>query len=757
MGDTFSAPNDAVVDDMLTEELKLRTSFFSSQPVTSIATTQTRIILPEQQGIRKADNVFECTNEHVDAKLLFSCLAAALHDGCIHPKKYAKSKLRSISLAVVEFVPWLNDHIIDCSNRATIVKDFETFRVNDCKVKPQSSQAAGLLNALGIGLAVKGFKDKLLQLEVAYIRNIIDKTKLSKNSEPDQNTLTSYFSQMQWIREYMDNDLFNRVASPKALMTSFSITVATLMLEAQRLLDELELYCIEHKITTDMLCIEQTTNKKDTHQRALLLHLVNTFCKDYNDKSLRCIKVMLFDISTPLAYLDNLRRLKSGEQLTVRVFRKTYNTVNANLALFTYDTVLAVAQRAEKKQLGAIDIPPVSVTALEEKCFIWLMAWQAVQPSDIAKLKRTDFRLMERSNGSITHVSCEYYKGRAHDYKETPMLAARDVEGEAVLSFIQRKGLNIDANTALVSMPNLCNLQRCGPSTLINQMFDLAAFPVIHTKILLELGKRKAAPALLDSINTMMSHGIVMSRSWKKSAGLEDTSRESFRAEVNNSLPGEWFGLEAIKNSSVHSRSDNYRIGHLVNYNSHENETERSSYLTSENPEWLNNCGRVTRSVMNDLAINVLSPSSDLVFNGDFTQALEVINDKKNDVLSRLKLVTNTTGKVNELGIIANYVSDEDDYPDTIYLLDTPETYVQMKHYLAEGLKHYKQLLVGNPIFLEYTVLPTCEWIDVLFNTSNLKQPNGRGFSEKTVKEGDIMYKTFRNHLPPLFAAQLKG
>jgi hypothetical protein len=89
--------------------------------------------------------------------------------------------------------------------------------------------------------------------------------------------------------------------------------------------------------------------------------------------------------------------------------------------------------------------------------------------------------------------------------------------------------------------------------------------------------------------------------------------------------------------------------------------------------------------------------------------------------------------------------------------LDTPETYVQMKHYLAEGLKHYKQLLVSNPIFLEYTVLPTCEWIDVLFNTSNLKQPNGRGFSEKTVKEGDIMYKTFRNHLPPLFAAQLKG
>jgi hypothetical protein len=153
----------------------------------------------------------------------------------------------------------------------------------------------------------------------------------------------------------------------------------------------------------------------------------------------------------------------------------------------------------------------------------------------------------------------------------------------------------------------------------------------------------------------------------------------------------------------------------------------------------------------------VLNPSRDLAFNGDFTQALEVINDKKNDVLSRLKLVTNTTGNVNELGIIKDHVPVDDDYPDTLYLLDTPETYVQMKHYLAEGLKHYKQLIRSNSVFLEYTVLPTCEWIEVLFNASNLKQANGQGFSQETVKQGNIMYKTYQAHLPPLFTAQLKG
>ncbi len=754
MNDDTLSTEDAVMDDMLAEEQQLQASFLRSRPVTAIALTPIRIILPEGPGIRQSDNVFECSNEHVDAKLLFSCLAVALHDVHTHPKLYAPSKLRGISLAVQEFIPWLNTHIINSRNRATIVKDFETFRVNECKVQPQSSLAAHLLDALRVGLAVKGFKDKRSQLEVAYLRNIIDKTKLSKKSVAKQTTLTNYFGQIQWVREHMDSELFNRVASPKALMSSFSITVATLMLEAQRLLDELESYCINHQITTDMFTIERTNKKESDHKRALLRHLVNIFCKDYNDDSSDFIKVMLFDISSPYAYEENLRRLKNGKQIAKDAFRKQYNTVNQDVGLFSYDTVLDVVKRAEQKQLGATDIPPMPVSSLEQMCFIWLMAWQAVQPTDIAKLKNSDFRFMERNDKSITHVGCEYYKSRAHDYKETSLLAVSDVEGKAVLRYTQRKMLANGDSTALVSLSNLCNIQICGSTTFIKQVFGLATFPVIHTKILLELGKREATSVLLDSITTMMSHGITCSF-WKTCTESEDLSVEAFRAQVNNPLPLGWFGLEAIKNSAVHSRSDKYRIGHLVNYNSHTNETQRDSYNTAENEEWLDNCGRVTRSVMHDLSINVLSPSSDLVFNGDFTQALEVINDKKNDVLSRLKLVTDTTGKANELGMIDKHVPVEDDLPDTLYLLDTPETYVQMQHYLDQALKHYQQILKSNPVFLEYTVLPTCEWIEVVFNASNLKQTNEKGFSQKTVEAGLVLYKEYQAYLLPLFTAQL--
>lgn len=334
------------------------------------------------------------------------------------------------------------------------------------------------------------------------------------------------------------------------------------------------------------------------------------------------------------------------------------------------------------------------------------------------------------------------------------MLAVSDVEGKAVNSYIQRKKLANDDSTPLVSLPNLCNATACGSDTFIQQVFDFASVPVIHTKILFELAKRKATSVMLDSVNTMMSHGMT-AYSWREKTESKDTSVEAFRAQVNNPLPIKWFGLESIKNSAVHSRSDKYRIGHLVNYDSHTNETARDSYNTAENQEWLNNCGRVTRSVMNDLAINVLSPSSDLVFRGDFTQALEVINDKKNDVISRLKVVTKTTGKTNELGMLKGHIPVEDDYPDTLYLLDTAETYVQMKHYLAQGLKHYKKLLISNPVFLEYTVLPTCEWIEELFNASNIKTTNGKSFSQKTVKAGNLMYKTYQAHLSPLFTAQL--
>ena len=72
------------MDDMLTEEQQLQTNFLRSQSVTPIAITPTRIVFPESPGIRQSDNVFLCTNEHVDAKLLFSCLAVALHDVRTH-------------------------------------------------------------------------------------------------------------------------------------------------------------------------------------------------------------------------------------------------------------------------------------------------------------------------------------------------------------------------------------------------------------------------------------------------------------------------------------------------------------------------------------------------------------------------------------------------------------------------------------------------------------------------------------------------
>jgi len=754
MNDGILKTGDAVPDDMLSKEQQLQADFSRSRPVTPIVISPTRIVLPEGPGIRKSNNVFECTNEHVDAKLLFRCLATALHDVRIHPKRYPASKPRSISLAIQEFIPWLNNHTIDHRNRATIVKDFETFRVNDCEVQPQGSQAAGTLDSLRVGLAVNSFKDTVSQLEAAYIYNIVNKTKLSKNSVPEQTTLTNYFGQMQWIREYMDNNLFNRVASPKALMASFSITVATLMLEAQRLLDELEQYCINHNITTDMLSIKRTNKRETLHQVALLRHLVNFFGKGYSSKTPEFIKVMLFDLSNAEAYQDNQRRLKSGDKLARKAFRKQFNTVSLDVALFNYNIVLAVVKRAEKKRLKATFIPPMPVTPLEQICFVWLMAWQMVQPTDIPKLKRSDFRFMERSNSTITHVGCEYYKSRAHDYKEVPLLAVTDVEGKAVLSYIQRKMLLDDDNNPLVSLPQLCKQQTCGATTFISQLFDLTNFSSIHTQILFELGKRKATSVIIDCITAMMSHGITANL-WRKKTDSKDTLIEAFRDQVNTPLPLTWFGLEAIKNSAVHSRSDKYRIGHLVNYHSHTNETEGSSYMTIGNQDWLNNCGRVTRSVMHDLAMNVLSPSKDLVFNGDFTQALEVITDKKNDVLSRLKMVTDTTGKANDLGILKGHVSVDDDYPDTLYLLDTPETYVQMKHYLDESSKRYKQLLMSNPVFLEFTVLPTCEWIEVLFNASGLTNANRTGFSKTTVDAGDKMYKTIQAHLPRLFIAQL--
>jgi len=87
--------------------------------------------------------------------------------------------------------------------------------------------------------------------------------------------------------------------------------------------------------------------------------------------------------------------------------------------------------------------------------------------------------------------------------------------------------------------------------------------------------------------------------------------------------------------------------------------------------------------------------------------------------------------------------------PDLMYLVESPETVMKFKHFLTELEYKHMRISQNAPDFLFFTALPTAEWIEEVFSQ--------RLFSRDVVLKGEIMYKKFREHLPPLFVAQTGG
>ena len=80
---------------------------------------------------------------------------------------------------------------------------------------------------------------------------------------------------------------------------------------------------------------------------------------------------------------------------------------------------------------------------------------------------------------------------------------------------------------------------------------------------------------------------------------------------ADKTCPQSLFKGSHIKNSSVYSRTDQYRDEDLINTNSHSSLTEKLSYMTDANKEWVNQVGRILRMVLVDIEMHAFSPKFD--------------------------------------------------------------------------------------------------------------------------------------------------
>ena len=632
-------------------------------------------------------------------------------------------------------------------NRATWLKDFEAWRVGEKGVKTQSTGLDKIKLMIKDALVLSAFTETLTDSERGYLVTLSN-TDVAPREEADPVNLNQWFSQHTWLRRDdigIGHELYARLVSPKALMMSFRVTIETALLYLQAskdaLIDGFRLAGVTPEdIPTLAEVVVPDGKRKDHYIRNEKAAIINR------------LRAKL------VPFLDDIPFLKNALELVIFTEARPQFRKDIFEKLLTNQPIIAASKKESngffisKEQVGFIDVgfltqlalhvqsPPdndvIPVSLAESLLFSYLMSHQTVQSSDISKLCLRDFKFVKRVNGHITHIESDYFKGRAkNNIHKVETLKAKDDIGKAVLRYIQDV-------TALTQQDKLLTpeikVNQCNPANLTGMLLlacnDTALWQVIQEKQQTQC----TSPVFVKAMYAILSHGVSYAIVKKAQTPCE------------TALPNSFFAFSHIKTSAVYAGSDAFDPTSLINPRSHSNNTEREHYLVEMNQEWENNCGRVTRAVMRDLYVNVFtaSDSDKQLFESEFTKAVEHIKTRTNDVLACLKVVTEkTNGRVDELGFLGAGSQIEVDLPDTIYIQDSPETVLKLKHFLSQLQEKHTALRECAPEFLFFTALPTAELIESLFDNKR--------FSKASLDKGHAMYDKYKSHLPPHFTAQL--
>lgn len=655
---------------------------------------------------------------------------------------------RKKALTICKHV-WRYLDIIDLTdeNRATWLKDFEAWRVSEDGVKIQSAGLSQIKLMLQDALALSAFTETLNDYAREYLVTLAN-TSVAPREEANAINLNQWFSQNTWLRRDdigIGHELYTRLGSPKALINSFRITIENALLYFQACKDALiDGFRQANILPEDIPALPEIDipNRQPSQyyymrEKAIILnHLRQKLVPLINDipHLKHALELVIYTLTKPQYRIEIFDKLLANQTINAasHINSDGFFTSTKAAGLFDIGFLKQLALHAISPAKN--DVMPVSLA--ESLLFSYLMAYQTVQGSDISKLNLRDFKFVKRINGAITHIESDYFKGRArNNLHQVETLKINDDIAKAVLRYLKDVTALKELDKSLT--PEFKALG-CNPNNLTGLLCLAFTDTALWHSIIEKHQAQQVAPVFPKAIRAMLCNGVRYEKAKKNGSPYE------------NGLPNDFFHFTHIKTSAVYSGSSSFDPTRLINLRSHKNETERAHYLTEANQEWLNNCGLVTRAVMRDLYVNIFtaSESDKQIFESDFTKAVEHIKSRANDVLSCLKVITRQThGRIDDLGIVSLGAKIEGDLPDTIYIQDSPEAVMKLKHFLAELQKKHTLLRECAPEFLFFTALPTAEWIESLFDK--------KCFSKTSLEEGQKIFNKYQSHLPPHFAAQL--
>lgn len=685
-----------------------------SPKISTLDSIPPRLTLNNQTIPIKLDSIY--------ARHIFLVITTSLESEWFHSLNKITKRGYVCSLKV--FVPWLNQtHILEQS-RYSLLKEFESYRVNQSRVKPQSTGLKHILILLNEGVYAAHIGNET----TTYITRLTKNTSLSIFHKPEPDSLNKYFRSTNWLRDAVGEANFLKLESPRRLIDSFSITIASTLL-----------FIIQQKIlakkrlnSTSIFIDEDTLSKRAKNQFYCGNLFINLCQFDMHGQPIdNLTELILLDITHEKNHskLFPIWDLHKGNETPI------YNHKLNSRQIFTKPDIF----HSESWEYPS---------HIEQILFGWLCAWQTIQPQDIFKLKSSDFVIARNQLGRPVSVQSSYYKGRSARIQEPPMLDARVIEAEAIISYIQQLPENSRLFSKEIHRPIHLSFGKNSISEKLGLLLSLKSnCDQISKNIEMRQSSSlfsKAYLALYKERDYSFSKWLNQQKNHKNS----DLNKSAYITQTERPLPNLIFSLSGIKNSAVYARSDVYRDNDLINQNSHTSLTEKTSYLTDANKDWVNQNGRITRLVLNDIENYVYKPN----LNAALAKSHELqLRTRVVDILS--SGVSDTSNiKIDTLGQLLDFkeinYGELDFEPDDIIVLDTEETVVNMLHYVNEAERQRIKLTNYALPFFERTIIPTVEWMHVLMQER---------LSPNVVRIGKINYEKIREILPPLFVNELQG
>lgn len=550
-------------------------------------------------------------------------------------------------------------------------------------------------------------------------------------------SLADWFLNIHWLRGEMEaagfEELYLKLESPKMVKSSFELFCITLLGE----IDSFRDYCVAIK----------EPNLKDLTRDVPYRHGKRT-TKELRDQirdqsSWFAPIISRLDLHSPIAEFFFAKHYGQEAQLAIAKFR---DRADGTLPMRLYRNGKEHhAQHPSVFSRYNLIVP----SAIEQFLVINLLAMTAIQPEFLGQLTFKNVLIQPDSRGRPLGVQFRYNKRRAnHNQKETEIFSARSSIGRILLAYIGRvrhcqhlldesdKGFLLPIFRTKNGSLRLTRPARGTAVAVPNLIVYWLQQPATYDKLCARYRNSKVSRVFLESFLVMMRQ---CEYSTPKARDLSDAQRA--KAKV---LPECIWPYSSLKQLGVFARSDQYRVGDLRNVNSHTSETERLSYLTDFNKDWVNRHGRVTRLVIDDMKRHVFNYDIHAVHRKSYERSLRtsIVLALDCDIAEEDVFVAPVNPE--NLEATGHYSASDG---NNIFVLDHPATVIYLLHYLQQAETNSVALALNAPDFLEQTVAPRCEWMECLLIEK---------LSPASVERGSKIYETVKSRLPPLFSQKLR-